>query len=69
MHDRFRREQHHAERREREIAQRQRRAVDHHGDEHDRRHDEGALRRDLRAREITRADGSKAYDVLVSSAG
>ena len=48
MHHGLRREQHHAERHEREITQGERRA-EHHGDEHDRRHDEGALRRDLGA--------------------
>ncbi len=51
MHDRLRREQQHAEGRDRERAERQRRPVGHHADQHDRGHDEGALGRDLGARQ------------------
>ena len=50
MHDRLGQENEHAKRGERQIAQGQRGAVHHHTDQQDRRHDEGALRRDLGAR-------------------
>ena len=44
-----RRNQQHRERRDRDGAQRQRRPVEHHADQHDRGHDEGALGRNFRA--------------------
>jgi hypothetical protein len=49
MHDRLRREQQHPKGGHGEGAKRQRRPVDHHSDQDDRRHDEGALGRDLGA--------------------
>ena len=51
MHDRLRREQQHGEGRDRERPQRQRRPVGHHADQDDGGHDEGALGRDLGARQ------------------
>ena len=48
MHHRLRREQQHHHRRDRHGAQRQNRPVEHYPDQHDRYHDEGPLRRDLR---------------------
>jgi hypothetical protein len=51
MHDRFGRDQHDRERGEREVAQSERRAVDHHPDQHNRDHDERTLGGDFRARQ------------------
>ena len=51
MHDRLRRKQQHDEGRDRERAEGQRRPIHHDADQHDRDHDEGALRRDLGARQ------------------
>ena len=51
MHDRFRLQQQYAKCEDRERAERQRRPVHHHPDQHDRDHDEGALGRDFRARQ------------------
>jgi hypothetical protein len=50
MNDRFRREQQDAERRNGERAEGECRTIDHHADEHDCDHDEGALGRNLRPR-------------------
>src|SRR5262249_17126827 len=54
-------EQQHAERRDRERAEGERRAIDHHTDEDDADHDEGALGRNLRTRqqEIERRRGQR----------
>ena len=49
MHDRFRRDCQQHQSRHRDGAERQRRTVEHHPDQHDRGHDEGALGRDLGA--------------------
>ena len=51
MHHRFRRHDHDGERGDGKRAQRQRLAVEHHAEEHDCGHDEGALGRDLCARQ------------------
>ena len=51
MHDRLRREQQHGEGGDRDGAEGQRRPVEHDADQHDRDHDEGALRGDARARQ------------------
>jgi hypothetical protein len=40
VHDRFGRDQHDRERREREVSQGECRTVDHHPDQHNRNHDE-----------------------------
>ncbi len=50
MHDGFRREREQTASAATEmVRKRQRRAVEHHADQHDRGHDEGALGRDLGA--------------------
>jgi hypothetical protein len=61
VNDRFGCEQQHAERRDRERAEGERRAIDHHSDEDDADHDEGALGRNLRTRqqEIERRRGQR----------
>ena len=51
MHHRLRRHDHDGERGNRERAQRQRLAVEYYAEEHDCGHDEGALGRDLCARQ------------------
>ena len=51
VNDRFGCEQQHAERRDRERAEGERRAIGHHTDEDDADHDEGALGRNLRPRQ------------------
>jgi hypothetical protein len=47
MNDRLRGEQEHSDGRNRQRAEGQRRPIDHHADENDRDHDEGALGRNL----------------------
>ena len=61
MHDRFGRKQQDQQRRDRDRAQGQDRPIEHHADEHDRDHDEGALGCDLRAGkdEIERGDDER----------
>ena len=49
MHDRLRRKQQHADRRNRKRAKGQRRAIQHHANEHDCDHDERALSGNLGA--------------------
>jgi hypothetical protein len=68
MNDGFGREQQHAERRHRERAEGQCRAIDHHSDEHDRNHDERTLGRNLgsgqRKIECRRAQGGESRPFL-----
>jgi len=49
VNDGLGREHHDEQGGDREVAQRKGRAVDHDADQHDRDHDERALRRDFRA--------------------
>ena len=49
MHQRFRRQRQHDHRCHRERAEGVGAAIDHHGDQHHRRHEERSLRRDLGA--------------------
>jgi hypothetical protein len=51
MDDGFRCEQQHAERRDCQRAEGERRAIDHHSYKHNGYHDERALGRNLRARQ------------------
>jgi hypothetical protein len=62
MHQRFRRDRQHDHRGDRQRAERHGAAVDHDGDQHHRRHEERALRRDFGARQqqIERAASSAA---------